>query len=78
LSGSSSQEFSPQQEEAISLAREKYPELRRISKRPPNIISRSAEILVQDRDDGWNIVFEKRSGGCPSGCINHHYWVHID
>jgi hypothetical protein len=61
-------------DEAIRLAQQKFPELKDIQKMPAGSIGASTDIVVQDRPDGWNVMFWKGSGDCPSGCINNHYW----
>jgi hypothetical protein len=64
----------PSADEAIRLVKQKFPELQDIQKKPAGGIGASTDIVIQDRADGWNIIFWKGSGDCPSGCINNHYW----
>jgi hypothetical protein len=61
-------------DEAIALAQKQFPELRDIKRTPAGTIGASSDIIVQERTDGWNMIFWQGSGDCPAGCINNHYW----
>lgn len=61
-------------DQAIAVAKEKFPPLKDIKQTPPQTIGASTNITVLDQRDGWNLVFWQGSGDCPAGCINNHYW----
>jgi hypothetical protein len=73
--------FTNEQNRAIHLAKDKFPELGAIIASPPEsqVGEPETDIFVQAENGGWNITFVKGWGDCPSGCINHHYWfVFVD
>lgn len=60
--------------DAIALAQKQFPELKDIKPTASGTIGASTNITVQEMPGGWNLIFWKGSGDCPSGCINHHFW----
>lgn len=65
-------------DEAISLVKTNFPEVRNITKCTGDIgceedIS-AAEIVSKKEITGWLITFWRGSGDCPSGCIWMHYY----
>lgn len=60
--------------EAIQLIQANFAEVSQIK---PNLTPKPFDpdrIVVLERGNRWDIVFQTGSGDCPAGCLNNYFW----